>query len=195
MTDVIARLRAPLPRPDGPFRLLAPPEAAEAFEAARGANRALRARHDELSGFEIVEVHPALLGGDPTALDNKRAVDWGTYDELIAFWHREAPDRGELPPCEPAPDIAAFAEDDVHVVLGGVPTRTVLRPLRAASPVPGLALFGTDGAGTAYAWADGGAGPGVYELPAIPPDPRLARRLGRTVSDLLDRLESGEAGS
>src|SRR5919109_611813 len=91
MESPVEQLRSALPRPSVPFRVLEGAEAGAAFARARSANRALLARYEELTGFERFEVHPVLLGGDPEALENKRAVDGQTHRELVAFWAKHAP--------------------------------------------------------------------------------------------------------
>jgi hypothetical protein len=82
MRSQLEQLRAMLPRPSGPFRVLAGAEANAAFARARLANRALLGRYEELIGLELVEVHPVLLGGDPETIENKRAVDGETHVHL-----------------------------------------------------------------------------------------------------------------
>ena len=94
-------------------------EAEAAFARARLANRALLARYEELIGFELVEVHPVLLGGDPDTIENKRAVDGQAHRELVAFWARHAPSANAfaLAPAEPSPDYAwgrSDAGEGVH---------------------------------------------------------------------------------
>jgi hypothetical protein len=104
MRSQLEQLRAVLPRPSGPFRVLAGAEARAAFTRARLANRALLARYEELIGFELLEVHPVLLGGDPETIENKRAVDGETHRELVTFWTRRAPSAHAfvLAPAEPS---------------------------------------------------------------------------------------------
>ena len=192
---VVDRLLRELPRPQGPFRRLEGEEARIAFERGRAVNRALHAAHRELDGFEIAEVHPALLAGDPVDLENKRAVSWETYDAIARFWLDKGPsDPAEpaLPPCPPAPDLAVFGEASRHTVMRDGAAYLVLWPLETADAgVLGPdrpRVFASDGSGTAYAWGAGPAGDGVYELPFVPVRPGLARYVGPTVSSLLDRL-------
>ena len=176
------------------MRRLEDAEARPAFDEARHRNRALHRAHRELDGYEIVEVQPVLLGGDPVAVENKRAVNWETYDALARFWLKLAPDPAEasLPPCAPAPDHRVLAEDKQHSVMWNGGAYLVLWPLEAAEP--GLLggerprVFGSDGSGTAYAWGAGPDGDGVYEMPFTPLDPGLAQYVGPTISSLLDSL-------
>ena len=91
MKSPLEQLRSVLPRPAGPFRVLERVEAVAACARARSANRALLAQYEELVGFELVEVHPVLLGGDPEAIENKRAVDAQTHRGLVVFWAKHTP--------------------------------------------------------------------------------------------------------
>ena len=189
---VVDRLLRELPRPQGPFRRLEGDAARAAFERGRAANRALHAAHRELDGYEIAEVHPVLLGGDPVAPENKRAVNWETYDALARFWldkARSDPDEPGLPPCPPSPDLAVFGEAARHTVMRDGAAYLVLWPLEADVLGPGRPrVFASDGSGTAYAWGAGPAGDGVYELPFVPARPSLATYVGPTVTALLDHL-------
>jgi hypothetical protein len=195
MTSPLEQLRSVLPRPSGPFRVLEGVEAEAAFARARLANRALLARYEELIGFELVEVHPVLLGGDPETIENKRAVDGETHRELVAFWARRAPiaNAVALAPAEPSPDYGELASPDETVVLAAGQIRVTLwSEEQAARDRLGTAapyVFGSDGSGTAYAWGRSDAGEGVHELPFIPLLSQPPSFVSPTLSGLLDVLE------
>jgi len=197
MKSPLEQLRSVLPRPSGPFRALEGVEAEAAFARARSANRALLARYEELVGFELVEVHPALLGGDPEAIENKRAVDRQTHRELVEFWDKHAPSANAfvLAPAEPSPDYGELASPDETVVLAAGQIRLTLWPAEQAAARDRLGtaapyVFGSDGSGTAYAWGRSDAGEGVHELPFIPLFSQPPSFVSRTLSGLLDTLES-----
>lgn len=196
MKSPLEQLRLALPRPAGPFRVLMVVEAEAAFARARSANRALLAQHEELVGFELVEVHPALLGGEPEAIENKRAVDGQTHRDLVAFWAERSPsaDAFVLAPAEPAPDYGVFASRDEKVVLAVRQIRLTLWPAEQVAARDRLGttapcVFGSDGSGTAYAWGRSDAGEGVHELPFIPLLSLAPRFVSPTLSSLLDLLE------
>src|SRR5918996_4052921 len=196
MESPLEQLRSVLPRPSGPFRVLEGVEAGAAFTRARLANRALLARYEELIGFELVEVHPVLLGGDPETIENKRAVDGQTHRELVAFWARCAPSANAyvLAPAEPTPDYRVLGSPDETVVLAAGQIRLTLWPhqqdaARDRLGPGGPLLFGSDGSGTAYAWGRSAAGEGVHELPFIPLLSQSPRFVSPTLSGLLDVLE------
>ena len=190
MESPLEQLRSGLPRPAGPFRMLEGVEAQAAFARARSANRALLARYEELVGFELVEVHPVLLGGDPDAIENKRALDGETHRELVA----PSANTFALAPAEPSPDYGVLASPDETVVLPAGQIRVTLWPAEqaAARDLLGAAapyVFGSDGSGTAYAWGRSDAGEGVHELSFIPLLSRPPSFVSRTLSGLLDVLE------
>ena len=135
MESPVEQLRSALGRPSGPFRVLEGVEADAAFARARSANRALLARYEELIGFELVEVHPVLLGGDPETIENKRAVDDETHRELVAFWAQHAPSANAfgLAPCEPSPDYGVLGSPDETVVLPAGRIRLKLWPAQQAA--------------------------------------------------------------
>jgi hypothetical protein len=135
MKSPLEQLRSVLPRPSGPFRVVEGVEAEAAFKRARLANRALLARYEELIGFELVEVHPVLLGGDPEAIENKRAVDDQTQRELVVFWAKHAPSAHAfvLAPVEPSPDYGALASSDETVTLAAGQIRLTLWPAEQAA--------------------------------------------------------------
>jgi len=171
-------------------------EAQAAFAGARSANRTLHTRHEELVGFELVEVHPVLLGGDPETIENKRALDGQTHRELVAFWAKHAPNANTfaLAPAEPSPDYGVLASPDEKVVLPAGQIRVTLWPAEraAARDLLGAAapyVFGSDGSGTAYAWGRSDAGEGVHELPFIPLLSQPPSFVSCTLSGLLDILE------
>ena len=197
MKSPIEQLRSGLPRPSGPFRVLEGVEAVTAFARARSANRALLAQYEELVGFELVEVHPVLLGGDPEAIENKRAVDDETQRELVAFWAKHAPSAHSfvLAPVEPSPDYSELASSDETVVLPAGQIGLTLWPAEQAAARDRLGtaapyIFGSDGSGTAYAWGRSDAGEGVHELPFIPLLGQPPAFVSPTLSGLLDVLES-----
>jgi hypothetical protein len=196
MNSPLEQLRSQLPRPSGPFRVVEGAEAEAAFARARSANRALLARYQELVGFELVEVHPALLGGEPEAIENKRAVDGQTHRELVAFWTKHAPSANAfvLAPGEPSPDYGELASSDETVVLAAGQIRLALWPAEQAAARDRLGtvapyVFGSDGSGTAYAWGRSDAGEGVHQLPFIPLLSQPPRFVSPTLSGLLDVLE------
>ena len=196
MKSPLEQLRSALPRPSGPFRVLEGVEAEAAFARARLANRALLARYEELIGFELVEVHPVLLGGDPETIENKRAVDGQTHRELVAFWAKHAPNANAfvLAPAKPSPDYGELGSPDETVVLAAGQIRLTLWPQEQAAARDRLGpaapyLFGSDGSGTAYAWGRSDAGEGVHELPFIPLLGRPPGFVSPTLSGLLDVLE------
>jgi hypothetical protein len=196
MKSPLEHLRSVLPRPSGPFRVLEGVEAEAAFARARSANRALLAQYEELVGFEIVEVDPVLLGGDPEAIENKRAIDGQTHRELVAFWEKHAPSANAfvLAPAEPSPDYGELASSDETVVLAARKIRLTLWPAEqvAARDRLGTAapyVFGSDGSGTAYAWGRSDAGEGVHELAFIPLLSQPPSFVSPTLSGLLDTLE------
>ena len=196
MKSPLEQLRSVLPRPSGPFRVLEGVEAEAAFARARLADRALLARYEELIGFELVEVHPVLLGGDPETIENKRAVDGQTHQELVAFWAQHAPSANAfaLAPAEPSPDYGVLASPDETVVLAAGQIRLTLwsQEQAAARDRLGTAapeVFGSDGSGTAYAWGRTDAGEGVHELPFIPLLSLPPSFVSPTLSGLLDVLE------
>ena len=192
----VEQLRSELPRPSGPFRVLEGDEAEAAVSRARSANRALLAQHEELVGFELVEVHPALLGGEPEAIENKRAVDGQTHRELVAFWAKHAPSanafaRAAAPP--PPPNGGRASSDEPGGLAAGQ-IRLTLWPVEQAAARDRLGtaapyIFGSDGSGTAYAWGRSEDGEGVYELPFIPLLSRPPSFVAPTLSGLLDVLE------
>ena len=196
MSSQIEQLRSGLPRPSGPFRVLEGAEAEAAFARARSANRVLLARHEELIGFELVEVCPVLLGGDPEAIENKRAVDGQTHRELVAFWSKHAPSANAfaLAPAEPSPDYGELGSPDEKVVLPAGRVRLTLWPRKEALAGDRLGttapyVFGSDGSGTAYAWGRSEAGAGVHELPFIPLLSLPPSFVSPTLTGLLDLLE------
>jgi hypothetical protein len=196
MRSQLEQLRSVLPRPSGPFRVLEGAEAEAAFTRARLANRALLVRNEELIGFELVEVHPALLGGDPETIANKRAVDGETHRELVAFWAKRAPSANAfvLAPAEPSPDYGELGSPDETVVLAAGQIRVTLWPREQAAARDRLGtaapyVFGSDGSGTAYAWGRSDAGEGVHELPFIPLLSQPPSFVSPTLSGLLDVLE------
>jgi hypothetical protein len=196
MKSTVEQLRSELPRPSGPFRVLEGGEAEAAAARARSANRALLAQNEELVGFELVEVHPALLGGEPEAIENKRAVDGETHRELVVFWAKHAPSANAftLAPAEPTPDYGELASSDETVVLAAGQIRLTLWPAEQAAARDRLGtaapyIFGSDGSGTAYAWGRSDAGEGVHELPFIPLLSRPPSFVAPTLSGLLDVLE------
>jgi hypothetical protein len=196
MKSPIEQLRSGLPRPSGPFRVLEGVEAEAAFARARSANRTLLAQHQELIGFELVEVHPVLLGGEPETIENKRAVDGQTHRELVAFWATHAPSANvfALAPAEPSPDHGVLGSPDETVVLAAGQIRLTLWPTEQAAARDRLGtatpyVFGSDGSGTAYAWGRSDAGEGVHELPFIPLLSQPPSFVSPTLSGLLDILE------
>ena len=196
MKSPLKQLRSGLPRPSGPFRVLEGVEARTAVTRARSANRALLARYEELVGFELIEVHPVLLGGDPEAIENKRAVDGQTHRELVAFWAKHAPSENAfvLPGAEPSPDYGELASPGETVVLAAGQIRLTLWPAEQAAAHDRLGtaapyVFGSDASGTAYAWGRSDAGEGVHELPFIPLLSQPPSFVASTLSDLLDVLE------
>jgi hypothetical protein len=196
MRSQLEQLRSVLPRPSGPFRALEGAEAEAAFTRARSANRVLMARYEELIGFEIVEVHPALLGGEPETIENKRAVDRVTHRELITFWAKRAPSANAfmLAPAEPSPDYRELGSCEETVVLAAGKVHVTLWPEEQAGARDRLGtaaphVFGSDGSGTAYAWGRSDAGEGVHELPFIPLLSRPPSFVSPTLSGLLDVLE------
>ena len=196
MKSPLEQLRSVLPRPSGPFRVLEEVEAVAAFARARSANRALLAQYEELVGFELVEVHPVLLGGDPEAIENKRAVDAQTHGGLAAFWAKHAPSAYAfvLAPGEPSPDYGVLASADETVVLPAGLIRLTLWPAEEAAARGRLGtaapyVFGSDGSGTAYAWGHSESGEGVHELPFIPLLGQPPEFVSPTLSGLLDVLE------
>ena len=138
MKSPLKQLRSGLPRPSGPFRVLEGVEARTAFTRARSANRALLARYEELVGFELIEVHPVLLGGDPEAIENKRAVDDHTHRELVGFWAKHAPSANAfaLAPAEPSPDYGELGSPEETVVLAARQIRVTLWPEEQARTLP-----------------------------------------------------------
>ena len=153
-------------------------------------------RHEELAGFEIVEVKPVLLGGDASAIENKRAIDRETHRELVRFWAK-TPDhvkRFELPECEPAPDYDVLSSEDEFVILIAGDVRLALWPRATARRHEDFGegapfIFGSDGSGTAYAWGRNEPCAGVFELPFIPLAMLAARFVAPTISDLLEQME------
>jgi hypothetical protein len=196
MKSPLEQLRSVLPRPSGPLRVREGVDAVAAFARARSANRALLAQYQELVGFELVEVHPVLLGGDPEAIENKRAVDDRTQRELVVFWAKHAPSAYGfvLEPAEPSPDYGELASSDETVVLAAGQIRLTLWPAEQAAARDRLGtaapyIFGSVGSGTAYAWGRSDAGEGVHELPFIPLLGHPPGFVSPTLSGLLDVLE------
>lgn len=196
-----------MPRPPGPFRLLDATELDGPLSASIALNRSLHVRYEELHGYEIVEAHPVALGGDPTELSNKRAVNWDTHAQLVRFWNRhivyaggqnvEHPDRDTSPCALPADYlILASADEDILVLPGGVYLHLwQARRSEAARILPNAPMvFGSDGSGTAFAVMPDDAGDcAIHALPFMPFDSCVGRQVGRTLSDLLDSLEADGA--
>ena len=154
------------------------------------------AQYEELVGFELVEVHPVLLGGDPEAIENKRAVDAQTHGGLAVFWAKHAPNAYAFEPApgEPSSDYGELASPDETVMLAAGQIRLALWPAEQAAARGRLGsaapyIFGSDGSGTAYAWGRSDSGDGVHELPFIPLLGQPPGFVSPTLSGLLDVLE------
>jgi RHS repeat-associated protein len=79
-----------IPKPNGPFRLLAGEEYAAARSTANKANKAL-SKELELPGkfVDIHEMHPVKFGGSPTNINNKLFLDRTFHQtQVTPFWNR-----------------------------------------------------------------------------------------------------------
>jgi len=48
----------------------------------------IRKDHQEYAGKEIFEIHPVILGGDPTDLANKAFLTREQHIEAVRYWNK-----------------------------------------------------------------------------------------------------------
>jgi hypothetical protein len=77
-----------VPKPTGPFRLLAGAEYTEAREAASRVNRAMHRVDPSLFGKEVHEIHPVKFGGSPTDQANKIPLPPSIHHPMTAWWNK-----------------------------------------------------------------------------------------------------------
>jgi RHS repeat-associated protein len=77
-----------VPKPTGPFRLLAGAEYTEAREVASRANRAMHRVDPSLVGKEVHEIHPVKFGGSPTDQANKIPLPPSIHHPMTAWWNK-----------------------------------------------------------------------------------------------------------
>ena len=114
----LTKLFDPVPRPEGPFRVLLGQELETQWVKGHRTRRDLLFQHQALAGHELADVHPVPLAGDPEDEANLRAVGVEHRASLAAFWNKIVENEGNLPQDVPraAPPVAAIPADCARYV-------------------------------------------------------------------------------
>jgi filamentous hemagglutinin len=78
---------AGVPKPDGPFRLIAGAEYEASRKAANTESRALRAQQGLGKTVQKHENAPVKFGGDPVAGSNKTVLDVNVHSQVTSWWN------------------------------------------------------------------------------------------------------------